>query len=79
MSALEVQRPLNYFRIAWQSALAASLCLGLPAGLVFWLIVLQRLQPFPYFCFLPFLSKSIISRIRAARVSGRLALSIHLM
>ena len=43
MSTLQVQKPLNYFRIAWQSALAAGLCLGLPAGLVLWLILLQRI------------------------------------
>ena len=45
MSTLQEPRPLNYVRVAWQSALAASLCLGLPAGLLFWLILLQRLQP----------------------------------
>jgi hypothetical protein len=39
MSTLEKQKPLNYFRIAWQSALAAGLCLGLPAGLLLWLIL----------------------------------------
>lgn len=43
MSALQAQKPLNYFRTAWQSALAAGLCLGLPAGLVLWLILLQRI------------------------------------
>src|SRR5215217_3589593 len=42
MFTLQVQKPLNYFRIAWQSASAAGLCLGLPAGLVLWLILLQR-------------------------------------
>lgn len=41
----ETQTPLHYVRIAWQSALAASLCLGLPAGLLFWLIMFQRLRP----------------------------------
>lgn len=45
MSTLQEPRPLNYVRVAWQSALAASLCLGLPAGLLFWLILLQRLKP----------------------------------
>ncbi len=35
-------RPLNYFRIAWQSALAGALSLGLPAGLSLWLILLQQ-------------------------------------
>ena len=29
----------NYVRVALQSALAAGLCLGLPAGLLFWLIL----------------------------------------
>jgi|SRR6266498_3724734 len=38
MSTLETQKPPNYFRITWQSALAAGLCLGLPAGLSLWLI-----------------------------------------
>lgn len=40
---MEGQKPLNYFRIAWQSALAAALCLGLPAGLLLWLVLLQRM------------------------------------
>src|SRR5258707_6923312 len=31
--------------IALQSALAAGLCLGLPAGLLFWLIIVQRWIP----------------------------------
>ncbi len=42
MSNPEIQKPLNYFRIAWQSALAAVFCLGLPAGLLLWLILLQQ-------------------------------------
>lgn len=33
----------NYFRIAWQSALAAALSLGLPAGLSLWLILFQQI------------------------------------
>jgi hypothetical protein len=32
----------NYFRVAWQSALAAALCLGLPAGLSLWLFLVRR-------------------------------------
>ena len=32
-------------KIAVQSALAAGLCLGLPAGLFFWLIIVQRQGP----------------------------------
>lgn len=42
-----LKQPLDYFRIAWQSALAASLCLGLPAGLIFWVFILHRLEPLP--------------------------------
>ena len=47
MSPSAVQKPLAYFRIAWQSALAASICLGLPAGLIFWLFILQHIKPSP--------------------------------
>lgn len=43
MIATENQDRLNYFRIAWQSALAAALCLGLPAGLLLWLILIQQI------------------------------------
>jgi hypothetical protein len=39
-----VTHPPNYFRIAWHSALAAALCLGLPAGLSLWLILLQQIH-----------------------------------
>jgi hypothetical protein len=39
---LDVQKPPNYSRIRWQSALAAAICLGLPAGLVLWLILFQQ-------------------------------------
>ena len=35
---------MNYFRIAWQSALAAALFLGFPAGLVLWLILFQEIN-----------------------------------
>jgi len=41
--AMEAQNHPNYFRIAWQSALAAALCLGLPAGLLLWLILFQQI------------------------------------
>jgi len=41
---MEVQNPPNYFRIALQSALAAALCLGLPAGLLLWLILFQQIN-----------------------------------
>jgi hypothetical protein len=47
MSTFQQPRPLNYFRIAWQSALAAALCLGLPAGLLLWLILFQRINHSP--------------------------------
>ncbi len=43
MIIMENQNHPNYFRIAWQSALAAGLCLGLPAGLLLWLVLLQRI------------------------------------
>jgi hypothetical protein len=36
-------KPLNYFRVAWQSALAAALCLGLPAGFSLLLILIQQI------------------------------------
>jgi len=35
----------NDLKIAVQSALAAGLCLGLPAGLFFWVIIVQRWTP----------------------------------
>jgi hypothetical protein len=35
----------NDLKIAVQSALAAALCFGLPTGLFFWLITVQRLAP----------------------------------
>jgi len=44
MSTLEAQKSPNYFRIAWQSALAAGLCLGLPAGLLLWLILFRQIN-----------------------------------
>ena len=40
------QKPANYFRVAWQSALAAGLSLGLPAGLLFWLILFREVSHF---------------------------------
>ena len=43
MITSEAQTHRNYFQVAWQSALAAGLCLGLPAGLVLWLILLREL------------------------------------
>ena len=44
MSTVGVEKHLNYFRIAWQSALAAGICLGLPAGLLLWLILFQKIS-----------------------------------
>jgi hypothetical protein len=44
MSTLQRPKPFNYVRVAWQSALAAALCLGLPAGLLLWLILLQQIN-----------------------------------
>ena len=44
MNELETPNPPNYFRIALQSALAAVLCLGLPAGLSLWLILFQQIK-----------------------------------
>lgn len=45
MDMLQRQKSLNYFRIAWQSALAGAFCLGFPAGLLLWLVLLQRAYP----------------------------------
>jgi hypothetical protein len=42
MTTLDKQKSPSYFRIALQSALAAALCLGLPAGLLLWLILFQQ-------------------------------------
>jgi len=39
---MEVQKSPNYFRIALQSALAAGLFLGLPAGSLLWLILFRE-------------------------------------
>ncbi len=44
MANFEAQKSPDYFRIAWQSALAAAVCLGLPAGLLLWLILLQQIH-----------------------------------
>jgi len=43
MPTFEAPKSLSYFRVTWQSALAAALCLGLPAGLSLWLILFQQL------------------------------------
>jgi len=37
--------PLSYWRVAWQSALAAGLCLGLPIALMFWVLIVSKLVP----------------------------------
>ena len=39
---MENQNRPHYLRIAWQSALAAALCLGLPAGLLLWLVLVRQ-------------------------------------
>ena len=44
MSTLLSHKPPNYFRVAGQCALSAGLFLGLPAGLLFWLILLQQIN-----------------------------------
>jgi hypothetical protein len=44
MTTDAAQKPLNYFRVALQSALAAGLCLGLPAGLLLWLILFREIN-----------------------------------
>lgn len=44
---LNEQRKPKYFRIALQSGLAAALCLGLPAGLLFWLILANEASHSP--------------------------------
>ncbi len=44
LESSESQTP-NYFRIAWQSALAAGLCLGLPIALMFWVLIVSKLVP----------------------------------
>ena len=41
---MRLPTPANYFRVAWQSALAAAVCLGLPAGLSLWLLLLQQIN-----------------------------------
>ena len=43
MPTMENQNHWNIFRTAWQSALAAALSLGLPAGLSLWLILFQQI------------------------------------
>src|SRR6185503_13606159 len=38
-------QPFSYLRVAWQSAVAAGLCLGLPIALMFWVLIVSRLVP----------------------------------
>jgi hypothetical protein len=45
MTTTDNQPRTTYFRIALQSALAAGLCLGLPAGLLLWLILIRHTFP----------------------------------
>jgi hypothetical protein len=40
-------QPFRYWRVAWQSALAAGLCLGLPIALMFWMVILANVAPSP--------------------------------
>ena len=47
MTVRDAQNPRNYFRIAWQSALAAALCLGLPAGFSLLLILIGQIYHSP--------------------------------
>lgn len=71
MKILEVPRRGEYYRIAWQSALAASLCLGLPAGLLFWLILLQRIMPsYPVEMLVTFLQNNGILEIAGMLVGA---------
>ena len=44
MTTQNIQTSPDYFRIAVQSALAAGLCLGFPAGLLLWLIWFRQLS-----------------------------------
>ena len=44
MSTLVIPDHPDYFRVAWQSALAAAFCLGFPAGLLLWLILFQQIN-----------------------------------
>jgi len=39
--------PFPYLRVAWQSALATGLCLGLPIVLMFWMVILANVAPSP--------------------------------
>lgn len=49
MTTPDNQTSPNYLRVALQSALAAVLCLGLPAGLLLWLILANRTGNFTVF------------------------------
>jgi len=41
------RHPFRYWRVAWQSALVAGLCLGLPIVLMFWMVILANIAPSP--------------------------------
>lgn len=45
MTTRKVENPPNYLRMALQSALTAGVFLGFPAGLLFWLVLLQQNIP----------------------------------
>ena len=52
MSTLQQPKPLNYVQVAWQSALAAALCLGLPAGFSLLLILIGQIYHSPVIAWL---------------------------
>src|SRR6266498_5186545 len=39
--------PLSYWRVAWQSAVAAGFGIGLPIALMFWMVILANAAPSP--------------------------------
>jgi hypothetical protein len=46
-SPTETSDSHRYVRVAWQSAVAAGLCLGLPIALMFWMVILANVAPSP--------------------------------
>lgn len=74
----KMQRPISFMsldqsdlRIAVLSALAAVLCLGLPTGLYFWLITLQRSAPSPEIDrFVIFFSNYLVPPILLGRIGA---------
>ena len=41
------RHPFSYWRVAWESALAAGIGLGLPLVLMFWMVILANVVPSP--------------------------------